>query len=323
MNRLRNAFTLIEILIGILLSLILLGVSTSAFIQMRTMAQRVEARLALNSRAETIFIQLNQRLSVAQQHAAFVIDPRPASIGGSNQPALRLLFLRAKEDQNDWNWSIQGWDSDTTDLYWDLWEYRPDERRLYQSHSRPYWDFRAPNDNIAGLGANLKGKSFRNSPRPRRTLANPDWLSTMEDNQLFPMLPRTTPLSTSLVSSEDRGDWGILQEDLHLVCDGVKDLAWEAVSNDGTVRNFTAGTPATPWIANGVWMDGRSTDASNRQPGQSGWAYASTELPSRPRLLRLRLTLQRALSTDGPTTSGNTIDRTYSFSFQLPAISGN
>lgn len=324
MSRPRLAFTLVEILIGISLGMILLGMATTAFVQMRAMAQRVEARISLNGRAETIYLQLDQRLSVAQQHGAFVIDPRQASIGGTTVPALRLLFLRAKEDQNDWDWTMQSWDGDTTDLYWELWEFRPDEHRLYQASTPPYWDFKAPNGPIAALGADLKGKSFRNAPRPRRTLADPDWMSSLEDNQLFPKLPRTTPISASLVATDDRGDWGVLQNELRLVCDGVKDLAWEAVANDGTVRTFTPGSPANPWVVAGVWMDGRSSDGANRQPGQAGWTYAGTELPSRPRLLRLRMTLQRPLRSDatGSATSGAVIEQTYSFSFQLPAISG-
>ncbi len=323
MTRARHAFTLIEILIGIGLGMILLGIATSAFMQMRTMSQRVEARMALNRRAETIYLQLTQRLSVAQQHCAFVVDPRPADINGTTTPALRLLFMRAKEDQNDWNWSVQSWDGDTTDLYWELWEYRPAEKRLYQASTPPYWNFKAKDGTIPAIAADLKGKQFRNAPRPRRTLASPDWMGSLEDNQLFPQLPRTVPISTSLASIDDRGDWGMLRQELRLVCDGVKDLGWEVLGNDGTVRTFASGSPASPWVADGAWIDGRSTDAGNRQPGQAGWTFAGTELPGRPRLVRLRLTLERPLSSDSSGSKSATIEQTYSFSFQLPATSGN
>ncbi len=318
----RRGFTLIEILIGISLAMLLIGTATTAFVQMRTMASRVEARMALNRRAETLYLQLDQRLSVAQQHCAFVVDGRSADVEGTVKPVLRLLFMRASEDQNNWNWSAQNWDGDCTDLYWELWEYRPDEQRLYQATSPMYWDFRAPNGMIAGLG-DLKEQKFRNSPSPRRRLAAPDWIASLEDNQLFPRLPRTAPVSTSLVAVDDRGDWGVLRHELRVACEGVKDLTWEVLSNDGTVRTYNAGMSGAPLVADGVWMDGRSVDSSGRQPGQAGWTWTSTELPARPRLVRLRLTLQRATAADNSTKPGSQLEQTYSFSFQLPATSGN
>lgn len=322
----RRGFTLIEILVSVSLSLILVGAAVTAFVQLRKMTQRVTVRMDLITRAETLFNQFNPRLTTVLQHAAFIIDTQPTSPAGAAIPTLRLVYMRGKESQNDWE-QTENTFKDNSDTYWEMWEYRPDERRLYQANSRRAWTFKVdlapgnPAPPVLAPPVNLWGFEFINFPKARRTVNPAAWWSTLDDNQLFPSMPRatppavprSTPVCPPIVSANDHGDWGMLWRDLTPVGEGLTDLSLQVVSQDGTIRTFAAGAPATTWVAEGAWMDGRILDAGGRSADTAGFVYGTTCLAQRPVLLRMRFTL-------ADPSSG--ISQIFTFSFQLPSVTG-
>lgn len=307
----RRGFTLIELLLAVAVGVVLLATATTAFMQVRGMVQRRNAVLALHRDAAVIHAQFDRRLSAAAQHAVFVADARSVPRDG---PTLRLLFLRGKQQANDWERNANSqfqkdqWLTENTDLLWELWEYRPEEQALHIATSRRDRSF------IASAPPAMLGQRFAAMPQPRGDLAGPDWWSALDANQRFPADAAANP--------DDLGDWGDLRRQLRPALAGVRAMDVEVLQHgggrtalaaawDGSAASASTPVGASPLIIPGLPVDGAAADAAGRLPGAAGWDWTTTRAAQRPRLLRLRLTLVDAATG---------IDQVFSFSLPLPAV---
>ena len=325
----RRAFTLIELLIATALAMALAAAATSAFYQIRSMVQRREALLGLHRAAEMVHQQTMQRTCQLAQHAALVADARTPSAGAprAGLPTLWLCFLRAREHTNEWgvNMDAQGkdrWRALNTDLTWELWEYRPEERTLYAAtNAATRWFNSGTLVRTEGTATqNLQGKNFVNQPRPRRTLAGPDWWRTMDDNRLF---PKTGTWDASDASRDDVGDFSDLRRNLIPLLVDVAALDVQLVGHAGALATASAAwaggsatastSPAAPWLCPGLRLDGQVRDGASLPPSDAAWNWATTEAVQRPRLLRLRLTLREPVSG---------VTQVFTFTSKLPALVG-
>ncbi len=332
MSRAR-AFTLIELLVSVGICTALAAAAATAFVQIRTMVQRRDVLLGMHRSAETLHQQLTQRLSQTMQQGAFVVDASNVVRGGVSQPTVRLLYLRGKEQVNDWGVHFAGgtfssgaWFRENTDLYWELWEYRPEEQALYSACSSRQRSFTITAA-FGAPGANLTGQAFSILPRPRRTLASPAWWVTLDDNRLFPNA--TTP-SLSDAHPDDIGDWTELQRGLRPVVTGLSEFAIAveaqrpaaaAISGDPlfraswdlATRTASSTGSSAALVLGGIRQDGQVPDLVGRKPDTTGWVWADSAAARRPRLLRLRWTHADAQTG---------IRQTFSHSFVMPGTTG-
>ena len=329
----RTAFTLIELLLAVSIALVLVAVAVSAMLQIRTTTERTVVRLALHQRAGLLADQLSQRFAALQQHGALVVEWIDVGTAGKPDQRLRLLFLRGVFDQNDWNYSAYGdypaWPSPTsTDLVWELWEWRASNHALYAATSplvaRMARGRKADGSNLVINGVSYGNQWFINLPQPRRTLSA-QWRADLNDNVLFPATPTDLEHSASQIVG-DTGDWSDLRD--HLVpllqgtstdaqdpadpasWDGVSDFGLQLRQRNGTVQEFTSASAARTLIIPGVRVDGRPS------PGEGGGAQNLADATAaaaglRPDLIRLRWTLrERKTGLQVP----------FSFSFPLPGF---
>jgi prepilin-type N-terminal cleavage/methylation domain-containing protein len=327
----QRAFTLIELLISVGISAALAAAAATSFVQIRAMVQRRDVLLGMHRSSEVLHQQLAQRLSQVMQQGAFVVDASAVVRSGSAKPTVRMLYLRGKESTNDWAVNFPSgtdgeWFRENTDLYWELWEYRPEEQALYSACSSRQRSFTI-SAAFGAPGASLTGQAFSILPRPRRSLADPAWWVTLDDNRLFPNA--ATP-SVSDAHADDIGDWTELQRKLRPVVSGLSEFS-VAIEAHRPAAATTAGDPlysarwdpvsktassagsAAPLILEGIRQDGQVADASGRSPDTVGWTWADTAAAKRPRIVRLRWTHY-----DGQ--SG--ISQTFSHSFVLPGSTG-
>ena len=329
----RTAFTLIELLLAVSIALVMVAVVVSAMLQIRTTTERTVARLALHQRSGLLADQLSQRLAAIQQHGALVVEWRDAGTPAKPDPRLRLLFLRGVFDQNDWNYSAYGdypaWPSPTsTDLVWELWEWRAANHALYAATSplvaRTFRGRKPDGSNLVINGVSYGNQYFIALPQPRRTLSA-QWKSDLNDDILFPATPTDLEHSASLITG-DTGDWSDLRD--HLVpmlqgtssdvqdpadpatWDGVADFGLQLRQRNGTVQEFTSASAPRTLIIPGVRVDGRP--AASEGTGAQDLADATAAAAGlRPDLLRLRWTLRdRKTGIAVP----------FSFSFALPGF---
>lgn len=336
MRRASTGFTLIELLISVGISVGLAAVAAKAFSEIRTMVQRRDALLQLHRSAETVQLQLATRLSMSMPHQALVADAQTPPVGSvrAGLPTLRLLWMRGKEHPNDWSGGIYdngnnvSWYNENTDLYWELWEYRPEEQTLYVASSARAWSFTISGSFADPTGTlQLQNQTFKNMAQPRRVLgvapggAAEAWWTTLDDNRLF---APTRTSATSNAGTGDIGDWGHLQLRLRPVVTGMVELSVAMVPGDGSAAPVVtagwdaAGSPqatstttggSSPLLYAGIRQDGFAGDAAGRVPGQNLYDWTASDAGRRPVLLRCRWTLA-----DGRTG----IRQTFSHSFRLP-----
>ncbi len=87
-------FTLIELMVSMAIAMALASLAVVAFVQIRSVVRRAEARMALYDSAQAIYVRMNQSFGALMQHCAF--------IGQSDSTGVRLIFMRGKEDAFDW-----------------------------------------------------------------------------------------------------------------------------------------------------------------------------------------------------------------------------
>lgn len=330
---LRSAFTLIELLLAVSLAMLLVTITISATVQVRKTLERNTVRLAMHQRSGLLADQLTQRFTAMEQHGALVVEWSNAGTAGNPDPRLRLLMLRGVFDQNDWNYSAYGdypaWPAPiSTDLVWELWEWRATNHALYAATSpllaRTIKGRKADGSNLVLGGVSYGNQLFLALPQPRRTLGA-QWKADLNDDILFPATPTDLEHSISLIPG-DTGDWSDLSNRLVPMLmgtaseaqdplkpqtwDGVSDFALQLHLRNGTVEEFSAGSAYRTLIIPGVRVDGRpsSTDGSGAQLLPDALNAGAGR---RPDLLRLRWTLRdRKTGVQIP----------FSFSFPLPGF---
>lgn len=298
------AFTLIEILVSTALAMTMAAIAIDAFHRITQMVNRSQARLALYTTAQRLFDTLHRDLAALQQSCAIVAGCGFAP-GGLDDGNVRLIFMRGKEDNDDFGLT------DTSALYSDLvWQqvvWNRATRTLHlatSSGNRTY---------VLGAftpgGINYSGRRVETVAQPRRTLDAGDPIGSatagLDDNVVF---PSASDHRISAAHRDDIGDFTDLERNLIPFATSVGDLSWEIVSHDGTGTVIDDSAVATH-VFPGVWLDGRMASTLDAVP-----AYASSPVPRRPRLLRLRLTL-----VDDATRT----TCTFAFSFQLPGVSAD
>jgi type II secretory pathway pseudopilin PulG len=306
-----GAFTLIEILVSLSIAMILLTVVTSAMYTTRRLIQRGQARLEMHQRSGLLFMQLQARIGMMQQHGALVAF--------SNNDQVGMLWLRGKEDYNDWDTSWFKWNEDTTDMLWELWVWNKSDGVLRVATSSFNRTFNPVPNSLHLNGVDYSAMHFQNMPQPRRVLNHTDWAGTLDQNQLFPNLGATTAASAitgatpslqSLASPKDLGDWGELQQKLLPTLNNVTDFGISMVQHNGTTQNFTIGSNQL------LVLDGIRTDALVARDVNGDGVIntsdaAASAIGARPVLVRFRWSMNDPVS--GLTTP-------FTFSIQAPSL---
>lgn len=299
------AFTLLELLISAGIAMVLASVATTAYIQFSRMVARAEARMAMFSSAQRLYIQLSQAFSSIQPSCAMVVST-------TSNTEIRLIFMRAKEDVWDFDRPTAPRDWINSDLTWQelVWDRGSQTLKSAVNSagtaSRPVRSFVA----AAGSLGTFSGKTFNVLPQPRRELdpLNPINSPTkgLNDNIYFPN--SATPAVSVVNPAADIGDYTDLENNLVPVLTRMSDLSFEMICHDGsTVTIDDSATTAPPRVFQGVWLDGRMASTLTAAP-----AFATSEVAKRPKLLRMRFTLNE------PKIG---FSSTFSFTFGLPALS--
>lgn len=306
-TRRRSAFTLIELLISVTLTLIIATLAITSITSMLAMARRLQALQTMDASAKTLYEKLSSELAAMHPCAAIWLTSDPAD------KSVELVFMRTKDAPLDHidsrrEWRRQGaTELGYTDLVWTRWYWRWDSAaatgtihvstsrparwtRILGNQTRDYW--KIPGGSKLG---NAFFSSFLSIPR----------LVPATGTATEPNSPRGVLDANSWGSGEatDVGDYADLTRSARPLLGNCTDLRLELVSRDGTVHAADADTPLA-FAAEGAYVD--ASDA----PGLSA-AAARSVLDRRPAQARLRFTLSD--SKTGAT-------RTYSFSFATPAI---
>jgi len=281
MRTARHGLTLVEILVATALVVFMLGAATAGFLQMRTLARRVEALQQLHNSARTVHERLAWEIACLMPGAAcFVSSTAP---GAGTPGTVELVFMRGKLDDVDFTLDSQfGASADTlTDQLWTRWSYSTADGQLMLAASRParWWSMSA---NWVSGGYNFYDKKFRNLPTLQRAAAG-SAQATLDAN------------AYGSPDVSDIGDYADLDENTSAIAANCTAFAVEIVCHDGSVRRCSEATTAT-WAADGQFVDGRG----------------GPTIAARPRLIRTRFTLV------DPATG---VAESFSFSFLPPALS--
>lgn len=281
MSTVRRALTLVEILVATTLVVAMLGAATAGFLQMRSLARRVEALQGLHRSARTVHERLAWEIACLMPGAACFASSRAVTAGSPG--TVELVFMRGKQDDVDFTLDSQfGASADTlTDQLWTRWSYSTADRQLQLAANRParWWSMTA---NWVSGGYNFYDKKFRNLPTLQRAAAGTAQATLDADAYGSPDL-------------NDLGDYADLDENTAALAADCTAFALEIVCHDGSVHGFSEASTAT-WSADGQFVDGRG----------------GATVAARPRLIRTRFTLL------DPATG---VSESFSFSFLPPALS--
>ena len=333
----RHAFTLVEVLASLAIAMVLAGLCTAALIQIRTMVRRSELRIALHQRAEALHTRLDSLFGSLLNSGPLVVDMAAT-------PQLRLLAMTSKLDNWDWSWRSGSMSLDTSDLRWQLLDWNAAERRLYAAESSAVRIFNQYNTDLKNpakpaINFQTDNARFLNLPQPRRSLelvaGTPaaswaDATRALDGNMLFPNVAGAqaypdSPYGTLAGANPDRGDWGDLLARRVPIAEGVSDLRLAVVAVDGRVpvQTFASGTAAfRNWP--GAWLDADLATAHGQRTGTATDAL-SGPIGQRPRLLRVRMTLEERLRAYDPAVvddDSTRIQQVFTFSFLLPGQAG-
>lgn len=315
----RSGFTLIEVLMAVTIAVMVVALCTSVVFQIRRMAERAAARMAMARSSALVHGQLMQRIAAAAPGQALVLEWKAGR--------LRLLFMRGIVDVNDWemawdegnndtNGDYSFWPTFSSDQLWELWEWSRDERILRSATSRPQRRFQLAGQTIGGI--TYADHYFAALPQPRRTLQAATWRDELNASLLFPdYAPATTDRLAGrrgLVEG-DVGDWSELADRLVPVLagassdrqvagdpttwDGVTDFALRIETVDGTIHQLSQDDVDTTIVIQGARCDGNT--AGGTAPG------------ARPALLKLCWTLRDRRSG---------LSMPFSYSIPFPAFGG-
>jgi type II secretory pathway pseudopilin PulG len=304
-------FTLIEIMVSLSIAMILVTVVTSAMVTTRRMVQRGQALLEMHQRSGLLFMQLQARIGMMQQHGALVAFANNSQVG--------LLWLRGKEDYNDWDTSWFKWNEDTTDMLWELWVWDKSDNTLRVATTAFNRSFTPVPGSLHFNGIDYSNGQFLNLPQPRRVLNHNDWAGSLDDNQLFPNLAATaaasavisaSPSHASLATPLDVGDWGELQRKMQPTLTNVSDFGICLVQHNGNTQTFTVGANNT-LVLDGVRCDALTTHDANHDGVIDTGDAAADAIGGRPVLVRFRWTMV------DPVTG---LSVPFTFSLQAPSL---
>jgi prepilin-type N-terminal cleavage/methylation domain-containing protein len=312
----RRAFTLIELMVSIALSMLLVGGAWTMFSQVQRLAKRTQARLQLHATAKSIYESLRRDLTAMQQDCALWLRS-PGPSGGATG-GIDLVFMTAVADDQGFRLAGNAVSGDnfietTTDLVWCRWSWTgvapsgSTEPWLYgrllyarnagsRDYRRRQFDTVTPSTGGVTypiLGYYKYGTPY--NPQPRRMTAGDDVMG-LDDNRW----------SFNERAGLNIGDWSDLTERLAPVQGVVTACAIELVQNGsdagGAPLRVTAdgGSPLA-FCARGVRLDGLTEAATG--------ISTRDEIAQRPSILRIAFTLQ------DPVTA---VSQDFSFSIALP-----
>jgi len=282
----RRGFTLLEVLVSLTVVMVLAGTATASFLQLRSLTRRVQARQALSDTARIAFDRLRGECDAMVHAGAWWLGP---TAGGG----VELVFLRGRVDMLDFSFGAEvrepafGAINPTalTDLLWTRLAWDPATRTLGLGGSSPLRMCKLAQPWRSPGGRDFQGAVAVFLPQAVRQ-AGTD--------------PRTALDAHRLGNGDpgDLGDYGDLLANTVPLATGCTDLAIQAVLADGSVVDAAAGV-----AGDGLPVDGRG----------AAWA-------KRPRLLRLRFTLQAPDSRIDPATGlddpASVIQQTFSLTFR-------
>jgi prepilin-type N-terminal cleavage/methylation domain-containing protein len=292
----RKGFTLIEVMVSITICLVLCGLATSIFFQVRAIMRRTQARLELHNHARFLFEAMRRDLMALEQEGACYIestaDAHPELPPGDNRHTgeVRLTFLRGRVDNQDYNPDDDGGSAPRSDLVWTQWKF--DQRnaavcagsngRARYWRNWTHWADGAGHD-FGQVNQWRAGHLYMAMPQPRRA-AGSDAATTLDDNRF------------DKAYDGEVGDYKDLTGNLTPATRGVTAFELEAVLADGKVVH--ADVRATKNTAlDGEFVDGHvPAGPASIQPHRH-----------RPRLFRVRFDLTDAESR---------LTQSFSFSFQ-------
>lgn len=282
----RRGFTLIEVLVSLAVVMLLVGAATAAFLQMRTLTRRIQARQALNETARMVFDRLRCECDAMVHAGAWWLRSTP---GG----AVELVFLRGKVDLLDFSIDPDGSNPTTlTDLVWTRLQWDPATRDLTLAASSPLRVVQLTRPWVSPSGRDFQGASVAFLPQAVRQ-AGSDPQTVLDANRIGNGDP------------VDLGDYGDLLANAVPLATGCTDFAIQAVLGDGSVVDASTAT-ALALAGDGLPVDGR------------GGAWAK-----RPRLLRLRFTLKAPDSRIDPATGlddpATVVEQTFTFTCRTPS----
>ena len=311
-----DGFTLIELLVSTALASLLTAVCITAFQQGRANIERSEARVRMHANAQGLYSYMERSMSSLMQDCAVVTASTQSTGPGTGD--VTLVFMKGKEDENDWLWLAQTTISNS-DLQWEAWRWQAANQSLSIGTSSNLNVFQIPSSFKPNGADDYNGYQFCNIDQPRRTLSATNPWADLDSDIYFPTAGTTV---SAICPDEDVGDWTDLASHLRPVLTHVSDFSFQIVQFDGSVST-TADTTTSLSERDGVWLDGRittNTAAALAPNYQFPVIYPDTAtnfpgcaITKRPRLLRVRFTL-----TD--TVVG--LSQTFSFSFALPGLAG-
>lgn len=279
--------TLVEILVATALASFLIATATAGFMQMRTMARRVDARQQLHNTARIVFDRLHDELS-SLMHGSAVF-------AAGNPGAVELVYLRGKLDNTDFttggNFGANL--KSRTDQVWSRLAWDGTSRLLTLAASSPERSFTVNRDWTGSGTWPYQNRSFYNLPTPQRAISGGPVASYATATAAARATLDANALGSG--SSDDIGDYRDLENNARPLTGWCTGLAFAFVCEDGSVHAVDA-TADSGFAAAGQYVDGRS----------------GPQLDGRPRLLRMRLQLTE------PSTG---LAEEFAFSFLLPALS--
>lgn len=331
----RQAFTLVELMIALALSMFLLSALLSLTFGVFRMMLRAAERVDLHQRARHVYDVLGDAFSATVNTSAMVAITLPSDRSSPAaliaQPGqITLVFLAGSLKDTDW--MLGRADGPTKqlamDVTWDYLTWNRSSQSLQLGRSNKVtrfvnddtgfvsndgsgptvgWFYPGGSNPYAGQGGYGLGivvtprrtfTTVNSSQAPTTQIAN--FWNELDDNRWWYLHSATPSASATQVDVVDkmhlnRGDAGSMQDSASSLMEGVQDLTIQLVCGDST-KTFTATDTATAFqLYNGLYVDGTSTLA---------------EVQARPRLIRLQFTLV-GTKTD--------VSQTFTFSFPVSA----
>jgi hypothetical protein len=281
---------------SITICLMLCGLATSIFFQVRAIMKRTQARLELHNSARFLYEAMRRDVMALEQEGACFIestaDAQPGLPPGDPRHTgeVRLTFLRGRVDNQDFD-NEDDMNAPRSDLVWTQWRYDQRLTALSTGSSTRvrywnHWDHWVDNANHDFGNAPWSGHTYMAMAQPRRE-AGAAAAATLDDNRF------------DKAYDGEIGDYKDLMGQMAPVARNVAAFELEAVLVSGKVVHVDV--DATKETAlDGVFVDGRvPAGPASRQPHRQ-----------RPVLIRVRFDLVDAETR---------LKQTFSFSFQPSA----